>query len=489
MDKKWQRLSLDKKISVFIGTMFIIVVAALLLDVLFVFFFMAGFNDILVNNARGGEMVLSIKEESADFERYVRAPSEESLDMLKGTMAGTRKAIYDIPLDYDELGEQRYAQIQAIRDCYETYSRKRNEILLGRRDTEDYIEKLYIVYNMQDYLEKYAQSFVSMTLEEGNARYSKLFPRVFIIPITAVAIFVVLFIILIQLSEMMKKSITEPVISLAKASRRIADNDFTSEDIEYYSEDELGELVRAFNKMKYATEKYILALEEKRIAIDQLHAREMEKLEAQKQLEAMNLEVLKNQINPHFLFNTLNVIGGMANLEDAVTTEKMIGALSSLFRYNLKTQEAEVPLFKELKVAEDYMYLQKMRFGSRVNYKAYCEVDTERARIPTFTLQPLLENSVIHGLSPKEEGGEAVVEIKRTRELLCITVSDSGSGMDEETLFRLRESLTEGHKNRANIGISNIYNRITAMYDNCSLTIDSKAGYGTRVQIEIPYME
>ena len=91
-----------------------------------------------------------------------------------------------------------------------------------------------------------------------------------------------------------------------------------------------------------------------------------------------------------FLFNTLNVIAGMANLEDAPTTEQMIEALSSLFRYNLKNQEKEALLFQELKIAGDYMYLQKMRFGSRVEYEVNCEVDEKTTVVPTFTFQPLL---------------------------------------------------------------------------------------------------
>lgn len=130
------------------------------------------------------------------------------------------------------------------------------------------------------------------------------------------------------------------------------------------NEDELGELVHAFNKMKYATGEYIMALEEKRKTLDLLHEEELEKLETEKRLEMIKLELLKSQINPHFLFNTLNVISGMARLEEAQTTEKMILALSSLFRYNLKTPEQFVLLAKELNVPRIICICSRCASGS-----------------------------------------------------------------------------------------------------------------------------
>ena len=113
----------------------------------------------------------------------------------------------------------------------------------------------------------------------------------------------------------------------------------------------------------------------------------------EKQLSGARLELLKSQINPHFLFNTLNMIACMAKLEEAVTTERMISSMSSLFRYNLKTSEQIVTLARELKVVQDYMYIQQMRFGSRILYSCDLKVDAEQAMIPAFTLQPVVENA------------------------------------------------------------------------------------------------
>ena len=157
--------------------------------------------------------------------------------------------------------------------------------------------------------------------------------------------------------------------------------------------------------MKHATEGYINTLKEKNEMAERLHKEEVERIEMEKRLDAARLELLKSQINPHFLFNTLNMISCMAKLEEAQTTERMISSLGNLFRYNLKTSEQIVPLERELKVVQDYMYIQQMRFGSRISHDLRVEVDGGETMIPAFTLQPLVENAIIHGIARKEEGG------------------------------------------------------------------------------------
>ena len=217
-----------------------------------------------------------------------------------------------------------------------------------------------------------------------------------------------------------------------------------------------------------------------------MHVQEVETLEVEKQLEIMNLELLRNQINPHFLFNTLNVIEGMANLEDAGTTEKMIGALSSIFRYNLKNQDTEVLLSRELKVARDYMYLQKMRFGDRVEFEVHCDVPAEEVLIPTFTLQPLLENAVVHGLSPKIEGGVIRAGFREENGQLRMEIRDTGVGMKEALLREVQSNLEQGKYDQVGIGIGNIHRRIMTMYEQARMEMESREGEGTTVILCVP---
>ena len=487
----WETLTIKNKIRVFTISVFVALALAVLFDMWLVRLFTVDFNEIMEDNSRGGEIVAAINRETEAFDEYVRNTGSTDEDAWNGCVETTREAIYSVPLDYAHLGDNRYANLQALRSAYEVYCIKRNQIISDYHSDNFYVDKLYDIYNMQSYLASYAQRFVDFTMQEGNASYKAMLPIVVRVPFILVALTVVLFLGIIQISRMLNRSVTSPVLKLATASRKIAANDFFIEDVDVDNKDELGQMVTAFNKMKFATGEYIKAMEEKREALDKLHVQEMETLEIEKQMETMNLELLKSQINPHFLFNTLNVIAGTANLEGAQTTEQMIGALSSLFRYNLKTQAKESILAQELNISRDYMYLQRMRFGSRGEFDIKCEVDENRIIVPTFTFQPLLENAIIHGISPKVEGGKVSILVRQEGERLRIEVADTGAGMDEETLLKVRGKLEGGEdtpldEDIVGIGLGNINKRIKRMYEGGSLEIDSAQGKGTTITINLP---
>ena len=210
------------------------------------------------------------------------------------------------------------------------------------------------------------------------------------------------------------------------------------------------------------------------------------------------MQMLSSQLNPHFLFNTLNIIACMAKLEDAYTTEKMITSMSNLFRYNLKTTEQIVPLNQELKVVQDYTYIQKMRFGSRIRYDCRIEVDGSAVSIPAFTLQPLVENAIEHGLVDEMDDWWIQIEAEKHQEKLMIRVENPGVKVCKEELERIRQQLSyekfqEGQtqknwmKQNQSIGLENIQRRIQLMYGRAyGLEIDARQQGGLCVTLRLP---
>lgn len=488
----WNNLTIKNKIRAFTGSVFLTILAVLLFDVWIIRLFVIDFNEIMEDNSKCGELIASLNREIDTFDLYVHGNDPSGDTEWQKSVEDTGNALGKLELDYRQLGDERYALLYSLNSAYAEYAGKRDEVVADYKADSMYISRLYEVYSMQKYLGTYAQRLVDTTMKEGNAHYQEFVPVIVSVPFLVAATGVIVFALVFYLSKMMNKAITSPVLKLAGASRRIAANDFYIDDVQIESQDEIGELVTAFNKMKFATGEYIRALEDKREALDQLHEQELETLKIEKQLETMNLELLKSQINPHFLFNTLNVIAGTANLEDAHTTEQMIEALSSLFRYNLKNQAKETLLAQELKISRDYMYLQKMRFGGRVEFEIDSDVDENTAIVPTFIFQPLLENAIIHGISPKVEGGKVYIRIRQQDDMLHIQIGDTGVGIDEEKLQIIRNQIRNNQDSQKEtsalgIGIGNISRRIRSMYENASFTIDSGEGEGCLITIDIPF--
>lgn len=352
---------------------------------------------------------------------------------------------------------------------YENYAAARDAFLEMEEGAPDYLDRLYTIYRVQGYLATHAGRLEQMTVESGNERYEMQRPLFIIVPAVSILWGAAALLMVRWLNRSVQRNIVRPMVELAEDSRRIGENDFTGPDTHAEGGDEIASLVRAFCTMKASTRGYIEALTEKH--------------KMEKQLDEVRLQMLKNQINPHFLFNTLNMIASTAQIEDAATTEKMIHALSRLFRYNLKSTDSVMPLERELKVVQDYMYLQQMRFGQRIRYDTDCNQDTLEVLVPSFALQPLVENAIIHGISPKGQGGRIHVRSWMEGRRIWISVADTGRGMARERLEEIRRALARGEEKATGVGVGNIYRRVHGMYQDGEIFIYSSEGRGTVVQM------
>lgn len=482
----WLTISIKKKIGIFAAMVILLMALSATFSICIMNFSLGGFNTILNDNSRCHDFQEALDLEIESFADYIRDATPDTRDQYVLSCVRTERCLRSLPFDYARIGTERYARTWSILNGYETYQAYRDELAETQVRESDFVERLYRVYKMQEYLQTYARRLVQVTLKEGNDSYQEKVPVFYNMPYLILAISAVFMGFVMFLTKILSNALVSPAVLLAQCARKIAKNDFTGEDPSVENRDEMGELVRAFNKMKRSTKGYIDTLKENHRMSELLHREEIERVEMEKQLSGARLELLKSQINPHFLFNTLNMIACMAKLEEAVTTERMISSMSSLFRYNLKTSEQIVTLARELKVVQDYMYIQQMRFGSRILYSCDLKVDAEQAMIPAFTLQPVVENAMVHGLSKKEQGGRVHVRIWEQGNRLVISVADTGLGMSEERLAEVTEAMKERRTSRIGIGLGNIYKRIHMMYKQGEFRIASIEGRGTVIQMFIP---
>jgi len=225
----------------------------------------------------------------------------------------------------------------------------------------------------------------------------------------------------------------------------------------------------------YATTLFAVALPIK-IWDSNLNEKRLE--EQQRRLNEARLAALSSQINPHFLFNTLNSVASLIRLNPE-QARQVVYKLSKILRRLLRQQDNLIPLGEELGFIEDYLSIEMVRFGDKLRFIKEVEPDTLDLLVPSMLLQPLVENSIRHGLASKVDGGTIRVRSQRQGTQLQILVEDDGVGIPESRLARMFE--------QGGIGVTNVNERLKVLYgDSYRMWIDSRPGEGTSTGIEIP---
>lgn len=208
---------------------------------------------------------------------------------------------------------------------------------------------------------------------------------------------------------------------------------------------------------------------------------------------------LQNQINPHFLYNTLDGIRGEAIINGLETVEKMTEALSNFFRYTISNLDKLVTIEEEISNVENYFLIQKYRFGERINLNIlYDDDDKEQiycCKLPKLTLQPIIENAIIHGIEKKIENGLIEINFTLTNQRLIISISDDGNGIEKTRLSQLNDNLNKlsidyldtTKKKQSGIAMINVNNRIRLLFgEEYGVSIYSTVGIGTKVIVTLP---
>lgn len=259
--------------------------------------------------------------------------------------------------------------------------------------------------------------------------------------------------------------------ALADNMRKIQSGDFETASDLNEGDDEIGMLNRTFSQMKLELDK--LVNKTLRLKLSEREAK---------------LKALQSQISPHFLYNALDSINWELMEKGEYGISEILLSLSDMLHYSLDQFNGQVFLAAEFEQAENYLKIQKNRFGDRFDYEIFCPEDVEHQMVPKMLLQPLVENAVSHGLEDREHGLVRVTAC-RLDGGVRITVEDNGCGMDENLLAELRERLVEPEyagEQGEHIGLVNVGHRLRYMYgDRARLQLESRVDAYTRVTVEI----
>ncbi|QIZ10369.1 histidine kinase [Priestia megaterium] len=265
---------------------------------------------------------------------------------------------------------------------------------------------------------------------------------------------------------------TKPIIKLVHAMNEVGENNLNV-SIETERIDEIGLLEKRFSSMVYRINELI-------------------NKEYKSEIETRNAQfmALQAQINPHFLYNTLQLVGGMAVSHKANEIYSVISALSDMFRYITGKQGNMVLIDREIEHIKNYLYIQNMRFEGKVQTDLYIEEGTEGFTIPMLTIQPIVENVFNHGFEQKKGLWKLSIDVQKVFDDIEITITDNGVGIPEEKLDDLMEQMKGipySLNTKGSIGIKNVAARIRLYFGNdYGLDISSTVGKGTMVVIRIP---
>lgn len=213
------------------------------------------------------------------------------------------------------------------------------------------------------------------------------------------------------------------------------------------------------------------------------------RLSGEKQRQELEYEVLLNQVNPHFLYNSPNSIKWMATIQHVPGIAEMTASLARLLKQVSKGSQHLIPLSEEISLLQDYYVIQKYRYGGGIELEMGIPAETASALLPRFTLQPLLENAIFHGLEPKGGVGTVRLTACHIADDLVITLSDDGVGIAEDQIpDLLRKSASKPSGLFKGIGISNVQSRIQREFgEHYGLSIESQVGAYTRIIVRLPY--
>ena len=286
-----------------------------------------------------------------------------------------------------------------------------------------------------------------------------------------VLISALLMIVALLFSRFLAKSLTYPLQRLRDSMSRVQEGHFDGADVEIDSENEIGSLTKSFNVMTHR--------------IQDLMEQNVKEQEQKRKIE---LKALQSQINPHFLYNTLDAIVWLAEAGEQKKVVSMVGSLSDFFRISLNQGQDILDVREELQHVRSYLEIQQMRYQDILQYEICVPEELYSSRIPKITLQPLVENALYHGIKNKRGKGMIRIDGEMEDSDCILRITDNGRGMTPERLGQVREGIRNRNACETEIyGLYNVNERIRLNFgEKYGITITSTYGEGTCVTVRLP---
>ncbi|SFI74111.1 HAMP domain-containing protein [Treponema bryantii] len=485
--------SLRWRIMMCIGIAILMLVASLLTTMRLSLYSMSNLGDSYKSNSELTHFSQAVTTTEKAMEDYVNYRTFESIDAYYNA----RTKIEDYFEKFQELPSKNDVAhkeyiVHQLTEAFLYYS---NLAISARRaNNEDEIQKNY-TYAMDsyNYLISQVLELNNLRLQQNAERYDANQSKIVISNTLGIVFFLVFSVMIFFVLYITITSIMEPLVEISEVAHKVARRNFDVPLFNRESNDEIGNICKAFDRMIISIREYIDTIWEKARTEAELKEKE---IEMQALYTDAQLRALQNQINPHFLFNTLNTGAQLAMMENADKTCYFIEQVADFFRYNIQQQSRTVSIDEELALVDNFVYIMKVRFGNRLEFIKNIPEGTFPQQIPSMTLQPLVENCIKHGL--KNAKGIISLEVSVEEKNIVISISDNGEGMPQKTrdavfkavmagTTRLPDDVLDDNSTHNGTGLISVFLRLQLQFHRYDLfDITDAEGGGTKFIIRIP---
>lgn len=437
-----------------------------------------------------------LEEIQKNLEVYLSTRSSDSLKSFYDYSNSI--ASYNSQLAKDSQYTQRGIMIKNLTGMIDHYLSVLDETIVDKRNKkiDDYTLGYEKAAKEYSYIGNYIEEIMSKDLSDSAKKYIEIQNEVKKSSMINNTMFGLSFLLLLIIIIIFSIEITKPITKLVSYAKEVSKGNFDIQIKEEFTTSEINILYRAFHKMTISIHEYINELKEKQRLERNLSEEKLNNLKMKNALHEAELLALQSQVNPHFIFNSINIGAKVAMLQGDDVTCEYLENFAEIFRYNLKGLDYNATLEEEIGNITAYMSLLKTRFGNVIEFHLDAQMLEEESirkyTLPRMTLQPLMENAYIHGVSKFEEGGIIEVKISTRGDRILISISNTGDEFPEEKIQDILNRKNKDKSKKANkghttgIGIDNVLYRLRLFYnENDIMYIQCKDGM-TTVTLSFP---
>ena len=488
----WGRLSLEKKILLAVTLMILTLFVSNIFIYLQVNKIAGKMDTVYASNVNLSELSEALKHVQKDMGDYVSVKSSDSLESYYKSQQEYQEFLERLnDKTVDKPGKILEKNIRMMSESYLAVTQDAVQAKRGR-NVERYREAYERALTLYQYINMRISELNELQFKNNSASYQTMREALRYMEVFNMVILMIVMLAGIMVLRMLVKDMVTPLTSLARTANLVGQGNFNVKMPDTDSNDEIGIVTRTFNQMVGSLEEYVAKVKEGAEKEQELLERE---LLMENHLKEARLKYLQSQINPHFLYNTLETISSLAAVKHAFDICDLCEKLGDIFRYSLGKNYGEyVPLEQEIRHIQNYIFIQKARFGNKFDVVYNLEQDLLKNQVLRFILQPIVENALSHGLNMKQTKGILTISIKKDEGCICIEVEDNGVGMELNQLIALKEYIQANEVSKEDkkkgIGIRNVNQRIKLACGNqYGITIRSKPNEGTCFTIKLPFIQ